>query len=197
MPEYLAPGVSVEEVPFRSSSIEGCGTCTAGPYGYSARESRVRTRNGNTSTSGACWTTSNIPSTCACSGLSSNPITNPPGSGVRALIEDFLVSQWKNGALMGATPEQAFYVHCDRGDLDASRHRPRRPDLPGRYRAGQTVGIRHFQNRAEHGGHPRVAAGLLFLIAEIPFTLLLWQPNTWIQGTRTRESQVMVSGYRG
>ncbi|HQR12795.1 MAG TPA: phage tail sheath subtilisin-like domain-containing protein, partial [Casimicrobiaceae bacterium] len=37
MPEYLAPGVYVEEIPFRSKSIEGVGTSTAGfigPCGY-------------------------------------------------------------------------------------------------------------------------------------------------------------------
>ena len=33
MPEYLAPGVYVEEVSFRSKSIEGVGTSVAGIVG--------------------------------------------------------------------------------------------------------------------------------------------------------------------
>ena len=33
MPEYLAPGVFIEEVPFRAKSIEGVSTSTAGFIG--------------------------------------------------------------------------------------------------------------------------------------------------------------------
>jgi phage tail sheath protein FI len=29
---------------------------------------------------------------------------------VKSMIENFLVKQWKAGALMGTTPEEAFYV---------------------------------------------------------------------------------------
>jgi len=36
MPEYLAPGVYVEEVSFRSKSIEGVGTTTTGFIGPAA-----------------------------------------------------------------------------------------------------------------------------------------------------------------
>ena len=39
MPEYLAPGVYVEETSFRSKSIEGVGTSTAGFVGLTARGS--------------------------------------------------------------------------------------------------------------------------------------------------------------
>lgn len=43
---------------------------------------------------------------------------------VRARVEDFLLAQWRNGALQGARPEEAFFVRCDRStmsqaDLDA------------------------------------------------------------------------------
>jgi len=34
---------------------------------------------------------------------------------VRAMIENFLVLQWRAGALAGAKPEHAFYVHCGLG----------------------------------------------------------------------------------
>jgi uncharacterized protein len=45
---------------------------------------------------------------------------------VRARVEEFLLLQWRNGALQGAVPEQAFFVRCDRStmsqaDLDAGR----------------------------------------------------------------------------
>lgn len=44
-------------------------------------------------------------------------------SNVRQSIEDFLFNEWKNGALLGDKPEQAFFVKCDRttmtqNDLD-------------------------------------------------------------------------------
>ena len=45
---------------------------------------------------------------------------------VRAAVSDFLVNAWRNGALMGQTPEKAFFVKCDRttmtqNDLDNGR----------------------------------------------------------------------------
>ncbi len=41
-------------------------------------------------------------------------------------MSDFLTSVWKSGALMGTTPEQAFFVKCDEttmtpGDIDNGR----------------------------------------------------------------------------
>jgi uncharacterized protein len=45
---------------------------------------------------------------------------------IRFTIEDFLLLQWKNGALMGTKPEEAYFVRCDRttmtqNDLDYGR----------------------------------------------------------------------------
>ncbi len=45
---------------------------------------------------------------------------------VRRTIEDFLLVQWRDGALLGAKPEQAYFVRCDRttmtqNDLDNGR----------------------------------------------------------------------------
>lgn len=45
---------------------------------------------------------------------------------MRHTIEDFLLVQWRNGALMGTKPEEAFFVRCDRttmtqNDLDNGR----------------------------------------------------------------------------
>ena len=45
---------------------------------------------------------------------------------VRGTISDFLYNEWRNGALLGTKPEEAFFVRCDRttitqNDLDAGR----------------------------------------------------------------------------
>ena len=45
---------------------------------------------------------------------------------IRYTIEDFLVLQWKSGALLGSKPEEAYFVRCDRttmtqNDLDNGR----------------------------------------------------------------------------
>jgi hypothetical protein len=45
---------------------------------------------------------------------------------VRTTISDFLYNEWLNGALLGATPKEAFFVTCDRStmsqnDLDNGR----------------------------------------------------------------------------
>ena len=45
---------------------------------------------------------------------------------VRATIESFLLNEWKSGRLMGLTPEEAFFVRCDRttmtqNDIDNGR----------------------------------------------------------------------------
>jgi len=45
---------------------------------------------------------------------------------IRRTVEDFLLVQWRNGALMGTKPEEAYFVRCDRttmtqNDLDNGR----------------------------------------------------------------------------
>jgi phage tail sheath protein FI len=45
---------------------------------------------------------------------------------IRGTVEDYLYVQWLSGALLGATPEEAFFVRCDRttmtqNDLDNGR----------------------------------------------------------------------------
>ena len=50
----------------------------------------------------------------------------PLWSSVRGSVENFLFNEWKSGALLGAKPDEAFFVRCDRttmaqGDLDAGR----------------------------------------------------------------------------
>lgn len=36
---------------------------------------------------------------------------------IRRTVEDFLFTEWRNGALMGTKPEQAFFVRCDRSTM--------------------------------------------------------------------------------
>ncbi len=47
-------------------------------------------------------------------------------SNLRRAVEDFLTGQWRDGGLLGATPEEAFFARCDRStmsqaDVDAGR----------------------------------------------------------------------------
>lgn len=39
---------------------------------------------------------------------------------VRRTVEDFLFSEWQNGALLGNSPEQAYHVRCDRTTMTQS-----------------------------------------------------------------------------
>jgi phage tail sheath protein FI len=39
---------------------------------------------------------------------------------VRRSVEDFLYNEWKSSRLMGTTPEEAFFVRCDRTTMTQS-----------------------------------------------------------------------------
>ena len=41
---------------------------------------------------------------------------------IRQTITDFLYSEWKGGALLGASPEEAFFVRCDRTTMTQNDH---------------------------------------------------------------------------
>jgi phage tail sheath protein FI len=52
--------------------------------------------------------------------------SEPLWANVRQTVSDFLLNEWRNGALMGTKPEEAFFVRCDRStmtqnDLDNGR----------------------------------------------------------------------------
>jgi len=54
------------------------------------------------------------------------PNAEPTWVQVRAAVEQFLLDQWRGGALQGSRPQDAFYVRCDRGtmtqaDIDTGR----------------------------------------------------------------------------
>jgi phage tail sheath protein FI len=46
--------------------------------------------------------------------------SEPLWANVRTTIEDFLVNEWRNGALLGTKPEEAFFVRCDRSTMTQS-----------------------------------------------------------------------------
>jgi Bacteriophage tail sheath protein len=43
--------------------------------------------------------------------------SDPLWANVRRTIEDFLYNEWRNQALMGTKPEEAFFVRCDRSTM--------------------------------------------------------------------------------
>jgi len=54
------------------------------------------------------------------------PNDEPLWTRVRGLVEDFLLESWRAGALLGARPENGFFVRCDRStmtqaEIDAGR----------------------------------------------------------------------------
>ncbi len=54
------------------------------------------------------------------------PNTERLWANVRGTVSDFLFNEWRNGALLGAKPEEAYFVKCDRttmtqNDLDNGR----------------------------------------------------------------------------
>jgi phage tail sheath protein FI len=54
------------------------------------------------------------------------PNDEPSGNGVKRVISSFLTQVWRDGALMGRTADQAFFVKCDRttmtqNDIDNGR----------------------------------------------------------------------------
>ncbi|MDN3495211.1 phage tail sheath C-terminal domain-containing protein [Planococcus sp. APC 4015] len=54
------------------------------------------------------------------------PNSEPTWAAVRSTVESFLLTLWRDGGLVGQTPEDAFFVRCDRttmtdADIDAGR----------------------------------------------------------------------------
>jgi uncharacterized protein len=47
------------------------------------------------------------------------PNAEPTWAAIRASIEEFLVTEWRGGALAGAKPEEAFFVRCDPSTMTA------------------------------------------------------------------------------
>ena len=81
------------------------------------------------------------------------PNDEPRWTNIRGVIDNFLTLEWRNGALAGSKPSEAFFVRCDRGtvtqaDLDGGRLvalvgvAPVRPAEFVSFRIGQVVSLR-------------------------------------------------------
>jgi uncharacterized protein len=42
--------------------------------------------------------------------------------GLRQSVEDFVITVWRDGALMGTKPEEAFFVRCDPTTMTQNDH---------------------------------------------------------------------------
>ena len=82
---------------------------------YGARGPRARIRCGSMSTSGGTSSTSSNPLLKACNGSEQND--EPLWEAVRQSVTDFLLNNWRSGALMGSKPEEAFFARCDRSTM--------------------------------------------------------------------------------
>jgi phage tail sheath protein FI len=54
------------------------------------------------------------------------PNDEPTWARVRQVVGDYLMVQWREGTLVGSTPDKAFFVRCDRStmtqdDIDTGR----------------------------------------------------------------------------
>ena len=86
------------------------------PAAASASGARARSRatpSGATSTSAGCSTSSRSRSSRARSGPCSSPTTSASGCACASRSANFLTRVWRDGALFGATPSEAFFVKCD------------------------------------------------------------------------------------
>lgn len=92
--EFLYPGVFVEEVSTGSHPIPGVSTSTHGVKSYVNYLEQSIDR-------GIQW-------------VAFEPNDERLWAKLRACIEDFLFSEWRNGKLVGSTPQEAFFVRCDR-----------------------------------------------------------------------------------
>ena len=63
---------------------------------------------------------------------------------IRRTITAFLVNEWRKGALFGLTPDEAFYVKCDRRDQPGRGHRRRPGRLRDRRRAREAGRVRRL-----------------------------------------------------
>ena len=71
--------------------------------------------------------------------------------GLKRTINAFLRGLWRDGALFGATAEQAFYVKCDERDEPARVDRPGQGRRRGRHRPGEAGRVRHLPHRPDQG----------------------------------------------
>lgn len=119
VPEYLAPGIYVEEVAFRAKSIEGVSTSTS---------SFVGAHRGRPHPEGE-WKYVEVRRTLLFIEESIDrgtqwTVFEPDGERLWSELSDaiasFLEVQWKRGFLVGETRDEAYFVRCERTGLSES-----------------------------------------------------------------------------
>ena len=133
-----------------SSTRTGSTASARSPAAASASGARARsraTRRGATSTSAGCSTTSRSRSSRAPSGSSSSRTTIDSGAAVKRTINAFLLGVWRDGALFGATPDQAFFVKCDEENNPPESCDAGQLDRRDRHRAGEAGRVRRLPHR--------------------------------------------------
>ena len=75
---------------------------------------------------------------------------------VRGMIENYLIDKWREGALAGATPKDAFFVRCGLGTTMSAAGHPRGPDDRRDRHGGRAAGRIH---------HPEVLPQAADLVA--------------------------------
>ena len=110
------------------SASTACATLTVAVTGYGARGWHRVTRNGNTFLIVAISTTSKPRSIAVRSGPCSSltAIACGPTCTSNHFRRNFLYNEWKGGALLGTSTDDAYFVRCDRStmtqnDLDNGR----------------------------------------------------------------------------
>lgn len=107
MPEYRAPGVYVEETSFRAKPIEGVSAAPTDPKGKHVKVRRYLDYLETSIERGTQWAVF-------------EPNNDVLWASMRQIISDFLFKEWKNGALLGAKPKDAYFVRCDRSTMTQS-----------------------------------------------------------------------------
>ena len=113
MPDNLPPGVYIEEIAFRSKSIEGVSLTNSGPEWNYIKLRRYFAYLKRSIKKGTQWAVF-------------EPNDPTLWDNVRRTVEDFLRKEWQKGALIGNEPDKAYFVRCDRStmtqdDLDNGR----------------------------------------------------------------------------
>ena len=96
-PEYLAPGVFVEEVAATKSPTPGISARTFDVRSYVNKLEASIDRD----TQWAVF----------------EPNDERLWARLRAIIENLLTTEWRNGKLVGSAPKDAFFVRCDRSSM--------------------------------------------------------------------------------
>ena len=84
------------------------------------------------------------------SGRCSSPTTSASGCALRISASNFLTRTWREGALFGATPEQAFYVKCDDETNPPEVIEAGQVVDRDRHRAGQARRVRDLPDQPVH-----------------------------------------------